>query len=136
MKLNNIVKVFVIPCEEVTEVVRLSRTTAKMNTTSEFRLLENIKYPCQLTISEKNNDKCSEYTTKLVIKTCDDWIDEGRKAFLCETADGEDYLIGTCDRPYPTQTIEQRHPEKGSDSQLTEVTIQYVSSKIPPIIVA
>ena len=100
-----------------------------------WTLLENVKYPCQLSISEKLQDKCKEYTTKLVINTCDDWFDEGHNAFLCETADGKDYLIGSDERPYPVVSIVQTHPEKATDSQLTEASIQWVSSKKPPIIV-
>ncbi len=135
MRLNNIIKVFVCPCEKLNGLVRLSKTTAKLNRDSNWTLLENVKYPCLLSISEKLQDKCKEYTSKLVIDTCDDWFDDGHNAFLCETADGTDYLIGSDERPYPVVSIVQTHPEKASDSQLTEATIQWVSSKIPPIIV-
>jgi len=135
MRLNNIVKVFVCPCSKLGSVVRKSRTTASLTSSPNFELLENVKYPCALTISEKLNDKCKEYTSKLVIQTCDDWMDEGYNAFLCETADGERILIGTSERPYPTASMEQKHPQQGNESQLTEVTIQWITGKMPPKIV-
>ena len=135
MKLNNIIKVWVLPCAEINGVVRVNSKEAKLNNVGSFELIEDAKYPCQLTISEKTDDKCREYTSKLVLNTCDGWYDEVPNAFLCETADGDKYLIGSKERPYPTVTVTETHPDNGKDSQLNEVTVQWVSPKKPPIIV-
>ena len=55
-------------------------------------------------------------------------------AYLCETVDGERYLIGNNERPYPVVTQQENHPESYSDSQLTEYVISWNSTKKPPII--
>lgn len=135
MNLNNIIRVYVCPCESITGLVRVSKNEALVNRGAFFTPIEDMKYPCQLTISEKTNDKCKEYTSKLVLNTCEDWFDDGRHAFLCETADGDTYLIGSNERPFPTVTVTETHPDNGKDSQLNEVTIQWVSPQKPPKII-
>lgn len=135
MILNNIIKVFACPCEKLKGLSRISRTEAKLSSRGDFILIEDIKYPCQLTISMKTDDKCREYTSKLVLNTCEERFDDDRYAFLCETADGDNILIGSVDRPYPTVTVTETHPDNGKDSDLNEVTVQWVSPQRPPKIV-
>lgn len=135
MILNNIIKVFACPCEKLIGLSRISRNEAKLSSRGDFMLIEDMKYPCQLTISMKTDDKCREYTSKLVLNTCEERFDGDRYAFLCETADGDNILIGSADRPYPNVTVTETHPDNGKDSELNEVTVQWVSPQRPPKIV-
>ena len=135
MKLNNIIKIYSCPCEKITGLIRTSSSEAKVDENANFTLIENVKYPCQLTVNEKTDDKCKEYTSKLILHTCDEWFDDRRYAYLCETVEGDKYLIGTAERPYPTVSVSKTHPDNGKDSQMTEVTIEWKSGKKPPRIV-
>ncbi len=136
MQLNNIIKISVLPCEQIAGFLRLSQTVAKLNDDLQFDELNNIRRPAALTIEDKVEDRQRIYTAKLVFSTCDKWPENvQRMAYLCETADGERYLIGNHDRPFPLTIRKSTHPNNFADSQLTEVTVTYSSDKMIPIIV-
>lgn len=135
MQLNNIIKISVIPCEQIAGFVRISKTESRLNDDLQFEELSKIHRPAALTIEEKVEDRQRINTAKLVFNTCDKWPESvQRMAYLCETADGDRYLIGHRDRPYPVATRKSTHPVNYSDNQLTEVTVTYSSDKMIPII--
>ena len=135
MELNNIVKIAIVPCNDITGLKRISATECKISADVPFIDFPEFKSPAQLFITDKDDDNNRTYTSKLSIMTCADWITHARRlAFLCETVSGIRYLVGNNERPYPVITQTQNHPSGSSDSQLTEVAVSWVSSKIPPII--
>lgn len=135
MELNNIIKIFVAPCKHITGIFRISEMEAKINDDIPFKEIENIKRPASLTISDKIEDGNRIYQSKLVFYTCNKWLaDITKNGFICETIDGTRYLIGDMERPFPVVTQQQTHPNNYSDNQLTEVVVNFTSSKIPPII--
>lgn len=135
MELNNIIKIFVVPCKQIAGLFRISETEAKINDDIPFKEFGNIKRPASLIISDKIEEGNRIYQSKLVFYTCNKWlVDITRNSFLCETIDGTRYLIGERKRPFPVVTQQQTHPNNYSDNQLTEVVVNFTSSKIPPII--
>ena len=93
-----------------------------------------IKVPARLTLSEKIEDGVRIYTAQLVFRTCEEPKDYRRMVYRCKTADGRFFLIGSNDRPYPVTTLTLNLPDNLTDSQLSEVTVNYSSaSKIPYI---
>jgi hypothetical protein len=93
-----------------------------------------IKVPARLTFSEKIEDGVRVYTAQLVFRTCEEPGDRRRMVYRCKTADGRYYLIGSNDRPYPVTTLTLNLPDNMTDSQLSEVTVNYTSAaKIPYI---
>ncbi len=136
MKLNNIIRISVVPLSLIGEVTLVSLSEARLGSEVPFRDLSAIKKPAQLTIADKIEDKVRLFQSKLVFYSCEDaLVDLDRSAFLCEAIDGKRYLIGTGDRPYPVVTQQENHPSNGSDSQLTEVTVTWTCTKRPPIII-
>lgn len=135
MQLNNIIRISVLPCEQIAGFLRISQTEAVLNDDLHFDELTGIQRPAALTIEDKIEDKQRIYSSKLVYYTCDKWPESvQRMAYLCETADGDRYLLGSHDRPFPLATRKSTHPNNYSDSQLTEVTVTYSSDKMIPII--
>lgn len=135
MQINNIIKISYVSCQLISGFLRLSETEAKISDDIPFCELLNFKKPAALTISDKVEDGNRVYQSKLVFLYCDHWLKNAmRLAFLCETADGVRYLIGTDERPFPIITQQENHPNNYSDNQLTEVTVSYSSGNFPPII--
>lgn len=133
MRLNNIIRISSVPSASLSGYLRLGETEATFNADAPFRALSGIRYPSQLTVSDKREDGAAVFTAKLVFLACGDWMEDARRlAFLCETSDGDKYLIGTGESPYPVITQQQVHPDNYSDSQLTEVTVTWLSAHIPP----
>ncbi|SDZ94281.1 hypothetical protein SAMN05216455_10211 [Segatella bryantii] len=136
MQLNNIIKISVLPCEQIAGFLRISQTEARLNDDLQFEELSEIHRPAALTIEEKVEDRQRICTAKLVFTTCDKWPESVlRMAYLCETADGDRYLLGNHDRPFPVTTRKSTHPNNFADNQLTEVTVTYSSDKVIPIII-
>ena len=139
MKLNNIIKISTVDCQKIGGMLRVSATEVKMNAYFDFSSFEeiaDIRKPAALSVEEKIEDGQRLFNTKLVFYICEDWIEDiKRKAFLCETIDGDRYLIGTEERPYPVVTRKTTHPNNYKDNQLTEVTVTYTSDKMLPIVV-
>lgn len=134
MKLNNITKISVISCQDITRFSRLSLTTAACTFKNERPV--SFKAPALLTIADKEEDGCRIYQTKLAFKTCDDWVlGLKRCSYLCETVSGIRYLIGTGDRPFPVISQAQTHPDNFADSQLTEVSVSYSAAEMPPTLI-
>lgn len=134
MKLNNITKIYSVACKSVKGFVRVSETAARVSSDgTPWVLLEGVKYPAALTVSDKIEDKSRLFTAKLSFSTCEEWLSGNEKtAFLCVTADGDRYLVGTDERPYPVVTQQQNHPEEGKSTQLTQVTVQWTVPFLPP----
>lgn len=134
MNLNNIIKISVIPCQNITRFARLSRTTAACTFQNSRAIV--FKAPALLTVADKEEDGCRVYQTKLVFKTCEDWVLGLRHcAFLCETVSGIRYLVGTGDRPFPVIFQVQTHPDSFADNQLTEVSVSYSTAEMLPVLI-
>lgn len=94
-----------------------------------------IKSPCSLSITDKDEDKNTIYTAKLVFKTCEDIADRHHYAYRCRLIDGRCRLLGTAERPFAVMTIAETMPENLTDSQLNEVTVTYSSARPIPTII-
>lgn len=135
MNINLITRIFIADCSAISGYLRLSETEAKIADRSVFKELTCIKPYALLGITDKTEDKNHLYTAKLVFQTITPWLTGAqKKSFLCETVDGDLYLIGISHRPYPVVTQQQIHPNNTSDSQLTEVTVTWDTPKMPPVL--
>lgn len=133
--MNNIIRVSCVQCNKISGFRRLSETEAVINPELPLEELKTIKHPSSLIINDKIEDGQRIFQTKLTIKLCGSISNIPRRmAYLCETVDGERYLIGNNERPYPVVTQQENHPESYSDSQLTEYVISWNSTKKPPVI--
>lgn len=136
MQLNNIVRISVLPCEQIAGFLRISNTEVRLSDNLHFEECSLFRKPAELTIEEKIEDKQRIFNAKLLFHTCDKWPENvQRVAYLCETADGERYLIGNHVRPYPVTLRKSIHPDNYADNQLAEVTVTYTSDKMVPIVV-
>ena len=94
----------------------------------------DILVPAKFSIISNVEGKNTIYKAQLVFKTCQELWSNEHYAYMARTADGESYLIGRQDRPYPLLSISDSHPDNFSDSQLKEVTVTYSSAlRIPKI---
>lgn len=106
-----------------------------MNSDVMFHQINHWKKPASMTITDKIENGQRIFQTKLVFKTCKSDLQGARGlAFLAETIDGDKYLIGNNDRPYPVITASENHPNNYADSQLTEYVVTWNSTLKPPII--
>ena len=85
-----------------------------------------ILVPARLTINHKTDGKVSITEVVLVFRTCLDQTDNGQHyCYKVTLADGEKYLIGDSERPYPVTTSSLALSDSVKDSQLNEVTVNY-----------
>ena len=85
-----------------------------------------ILVPARLTINHKIDGKVSISEAVLVFRTCLDQTDNSQHyCYRVSLADGEKYLIGDSERPYPVTTSSLALSESVKDSQLHEVTVNY-----------
>ncbi len=80
-----------------------------------------------MTISSKLEDKNTIYTANLKFLTCQELDEQARYCYLVTTISGEEYLIGSNERPYPVMTTSENMPESVKDNQLYEINVTYSS---------
>lgn len=130
---RNIIAIDQVSAGAIVGLRRLSNSSVQVSALTPWESIP-IKVPARLTISEKIEDGVRMYSAQLVFRTCDNPGGWERKVFRCKTADGNYYLIGSNDRPYPVTTLVLVLPDNVTDSQLDEVTVNYMSdAKIPSI---
>ena len=93
-----------------------------------------VKVPARLNISYKSVDGVRLCTAKLVFQTCEEIVDFERQVYRCKTAEGFYMLIGSDTRPYPITTVNDTHPDNMTDSQLSEVSVDYTTPTHIPYI--
>jgi hypothetical protein len=130
---RNIIAVDRLRAGEIVGFRPVSRTSVQVSPLTPWESIP-IKVPARLTISDKVEDGVRLYTAQLVFRTCAETGDRGRTVYRCKTADGKYYLIGTNARPYPLASVTTNHPDNMTDSQLSEVSVNWTStSEIPYI---
>lgn len=129
--LNNINRIYRVPCSQLTGLVRTSQTEAKLDNV-DWAEIGHIKRPAALTVTDKVEDGYRLFTAKLVFYACDWETPCEPTAFLCHTIDGDRILLGTLTKPYPVVTEEETHPASGSENQLTAVTVTLTTAVKPP----
>ncbi|MCH4099152.1 MAG: hypothetical protein LKF06_00765 [Prevotella sp.] len=134
--MNIINRIYVVSCSQVSGFERISELEGILSKDIPWKELKDIKKPASLAINDRVDNGTRNVTTKLTFYILQDWMPDARRlSFLCDTVDGDRYLIGTGQRPYPVITQQQVHPEKGTDNQLTEVVVEWKNSfKTPKII--
>lgn len=134
--MNIINKIRIVPCSQVSGFTRISELEGFLSKDIPWKELEDIKKPAAMTMNDKVKNGIRNVTTKLSFYIRQDWMPGARRlSFLCDTVDGDRYLIGTGQRPYPVITQQQVHPDKGTDNQLTEVIVEWKNRfKTPKII--
>lgn len=130
---RTIVKIYTVPVTELAGVRKSGIDSVTISTSVPLTELQ-IRVPARLTLSDAKVDGVRMYSAQLVFRTCEDMKDVERMAYVCETANGESYLIGDSVRPYPVTTTNQVLPDNVTDSQLTEVTVNYSSRRKVPLI--
>ena len=132
-KIQIITAVDRIPVSSLAGMLRVSNTGVKLPSGINWQPLA-IKPHAQLSISDKVEDRNTVWTAKLVFKTCEELGDRGRWAYRCKLLDGRYCLIGTDERPYPVASVLENMPEKVTENQLNEVTVNWQSARFIPYI--
>lgn len=92
--------------------------------------------PVKLEITDKVEDGQRLYTHKLVYRTCEEDIDvDTHYAYLVTDIESRRYLIGSSQRPFPTITVAESHPDSLTSSSLTEVSVQWLAKRKAPKII-
>ncbi len=133
-KIQIITAVDRIPVTSLAGMSRISKTGAKLPSGIDWQPL-SVKPHAQLSITDKVEDKNTVWTAKLVFKTCEEFGDRERWAYRCKLLDGRYRLIGSDERPYPVASVLENMPEKVTDNQLNEVTINWQSARFIPYII-
>ena len=122
-----------IPVRSLQGMTRISERLVRLPAGISWEPLE-IKPHAQLTVSDKIEEKNRIWTAKLVFKTCTEFSDGLRYAYRCRLLDGQYRLIGADERPYPITSFAESMPEKVTDNQLNEVTVNWQSPHFIPYI--
>lgn len=125
-----------VPCSKIVGFIRASEVEGRLPENIPWKEIEGIKRPASMTISDKLDNGTRTFNTKLTFYIWDDWMKgASRLSFLCLTVEGDKYLIGTGQRPYPVITQQQVHPDKGTDNQLSEVVVEWNNWFMTPKII-
>lgn len=134
MKMIKLVKkVERVPVISLSGMKRISKTVVELPSGVSWQPL-NVKPHAQLTISDKQEDKNTVWSAKLVFKSCDEFEDRDRYAYRCILSDGRHILIGSDERPYPIASVNENYPENVTENQLNEVTVSWQSPHFIPYI--
>lgn len=93
-----------------------------------------IKPHAVLTVSDKQEDKATVWTAKLVFKTCESVAVREHYAYRVRLTNGQYRLIGTDERPYTVASVMESFPENVTENQLNEVTVTWQSPRFIPSI--
>ena len=115
-----------IPVSSLQGLLRISKTRVRLPGGISWQPIA-IKPHAQLSISDNVENGNTVWTAKLVFKTCEEFGDRGRWAYRCRLLDGRYRLIGSDERPYPVASVVENMPEKVTDNQLNEVTVNWQS---------
>lgn len=121
------------PVTSLQGMLRISKTDVRLPGGISWQPIA-IKPHAQLSISDNVENGNTVWTAKLVFKTCEEFGDRGRWAFRCRLLDGRYRLIGSDERPYPVASVLENMPEKVTDNQLNEVTVNWQSARFIPYI--
>ena len=122
------------PVTSLQGMLRISKTDVRLPGGISWQPIA-IKPHAQLSISDNVENGNTVWTAKLVFKTCEEFGDRGRWAFRCRLLDGRYRLIGSDERPYPVASVLENMPEKVTDNQLNEVTVNWQSARFIPNII-
>ena len=114
-------------------MVRVSRTEVRLPSDVVWTPLE-IKPHALLTVSDKQDNKVTVWTAKLVFKTCESLAGREHYAYRVGLTNGQYRLIGTDERPYPVASVVESMPENATENQLNEVTVTWQSPRFIPSI--
>lgn len=123
-----------IPVSSLQGMTRISKTGVRIPTGLSWEQLV-IKPRAQLTISDKVEDKNRTWSAKLVFKTCEELSELDMYAYRCRLSNGQYRLIGNDQRPYPVATVAESMPEKVTENQMNEVTVNWQSPYFIPYII-
>ena len=112
------------PVTSLQGMLRISKTDVRLPGGISWQPIA-IKPHAQLSISDNVENGNTVWTAKLVFKTCEEFGDRGRWAYRCRLLDGRYRLIGSDERPYPVASVLENMPEKVTDNQLNEVTVNW-----------
>lgn len=133
-KTRNIIAVYRVSADSMSETPRVDTDGVHVSPSIPFQKID-IRVPARLTVTDKIDNGVRMYNAQLVFKTCEEISDRERIVYICKASNGNQYLIGTKDRPYPVTTVNEPHPDNMTDSQLNEVTVNWTSSKKIPYII-
>lgn len=122
------------PVTSLQGMLRISKTDVRLPGGISWQPIA-IKPHAQLSISDNVENGNTVWTAKLVFKTCEEFGGRGRWAYRCRLLDGRYRLIGSDERPYPVASVLENMPEKVTDNQLNEVTVNWQSARFIPNII-
>lgn len=132
-KINIVTAVERTPLVNLQGMIRISKSEVRLPANVNWQPVD-MKPHAQLTIADKVESKNTIWVAKLVFKTCQG-VESGRQwAFRCRLSDGRYRLLGTNERPYPMVTTQENMPENITENQLDEVTVNWQSTHLIPII--
>lgn len=134
IELNNIYRVGLLEVSNLKSYRRKEEREVDISFVGELHYLQHLMTPAALSVTEKVEDGCRTYASKLALKTCEDIDCSKRYVFICETIFGKKIVLGSDSRPYAVITRTENHPESASDSQLTSYIIAYTSTNLPPFV--
>ena len=131
VQLKNVIAVYRVQCSSLKGMTRSWNVVSLPDI--DWDIID-IHVPAKLSIINKVEDGNNVWQTQLTFRTCESLDVREHYAYRASLANGQHYLIGGYDRPYPVTTVSEIHPENLTDSQLNEVTVTLSSrSRIPVI---
>ena len=132
-KLNIITSVERTLVTSLQGMTRISKTVVKLPSGIVWSPLD-IKPHASLSITDKQEDKNTVWTAKLVFKTPNDLENREHYAYRVRLYDGRYRLIGSGERPYPVLSVVENMPENITENQLNEATVEWITPYFIPFI--
>lgn len=111
----------------------ISEDTVKLPQGISWEPIATKPFP-KLGIEEKRDGTTVIWSAKLVLLTPELTHTSKRWAYRCRLKDGRYRLIGTDERPFPVTSGQDSMPDKVTENQLYEVTVEWQSPRSVPFI--
>lgn len=131
MYIRNITKIETIAAKSLNGLSHPCQFGAKIPASAQFTIINTKGLPnCE--ISEKIDNGVRQFTTKLTFKTCDRLDITGTPiAFRFTSTDGNAYLVGRPQAPYPVLTLQETFPSSHTESSLNVYTLTWTDTVKP-----
>lgn len=132
--LSNIKKIEVIETQDLQNLTVIPRTGVYLNFLRDFAELPLVNLASMEIVSKVEN-KSRLFTTTIKALLTEHFDTANRKlALRVTTVDGERYLVGTEESPFPVVNTTDTFPEKESDTSGCTLSVEYTDTLGPLLV--
>lgn len=120
--LKKVIEVARVPVKMLAQIELVGHDSVRLPENLDIEYL-SMKLPASVTIVDKIEDHVRIFEHTLKFRTCQSLESNHRYAYVIKLIEGERFLLGTKERPYPVTTVQDSYPENVTENQLLEISV-------------